>query len=207
MSVKEKWVKEGLEDGEELRVLTPKGKGEIVSLSSAKVFEVRMEKPKSAGRVYRFENGEITPYTDYTLVRIVNLGFAREQLLTVAQNYSSWEECLKGLDQPYSQDTTLIAFDFQDKKFATYRGIPHRPRYHLIEAYFDCHYLIKENIFFDSLQEAKEGWQKIKKLGGTTGHILFCSLIDMETGEILSRAIFTALRVITRETYWKKTPK
>ncbi len=202
MSVKEKWVKEGLEDEEELRVLTTRGVGQIIFLNYAGVFEIRMEKPKLAERVYRFENGEITPHTDFTLVRIVNLGFSREQLLTVAQNYPSWEYCLEGLDQPYSQDTTLIAFDFKDKEVVTNRAIRGRSRYHLIESCFDRHYLIKENIFFDSLQEAKEGWKRIEKLAGTTGHILFCALLDVRENKILSRAIFTTLRVITKETYW-----
>ncbi|MCK4454189.1 hypothetical protein KAU51_02485 [Candidatus Parcubacteria bacterium] len=202
MSVKEEWVKEGLEDEEELSVLTPRGKGKIVSLNSAGVFRVEIEKPKLGKRVYRFENGEVTPHTDFTLVRIVNLGFLREKLLTVAQNYLSWEECLEELDQPYSQDTTLIAFDFQDKEVATNRAIPQRYRYHLIESCFDRHYLIKENIFFDSLQEAKKGWKKIEKLAGTTGHILFCTLLDVRESKILSRAVFTTLQVITKETWW-----
>jgi len=200
MSVNEKDIKEGLEDEEELRVLTPRGVGQIVSLNSAGVFGVEME--KSGKRIYRFENGEITVYTDFTLVEIVNLGFSREKLLTVAQNYPSWRECLEGLDQPYPQDTTRIAFNFQYKEVASNRAIPHRPRYHLIESCFDHHYPIKENIFFDSLQEAKEGWKEIEKLAGTTGHVLFCTLLDIKESRILSRAIFTALRVIVKETYW-----
>ena len=203
MSVNEKWVKEGLNNNEELKVLTPRGKGEIISLSSSGVFEIRMEKPKSAERIYRFENGEITMCTDFTLVRMVNLGFPSEELLTVAQNYPSWEECLEALDQPYPQDTTLIAFNFQNKEIAiNHIRSRYIPRYYLIESCFDSHYLIKENIFFDSLQEAKEGWKKIERLADTTGHILFCALFDITESKILSRAIFTALQEITNETYW-----
>ena len=202
MSVNEKEVKESLEDEEELRVLTPRGVGQIVSLNYMGVFEVKMEKPKSGKRVYRFKNGEITACTNFTLVEIVNMGFSREKLLTMAQNYSSWEECLEVLDQPYSQDTTRIALNFQNKEFTANPVIPSTYRYHLIESCFDRHYLIKENIFFDSLQEAKEGWKEIEKLAGTTGHVLFCALLDIEESRILSRAIFTTLRVIVKETYW-----
>ncbi|MGB2762227.1 MAG: hypothetical protein WBC21_01650 [Minisyncoccales bacterium] len=203
MSVEEKWVEERIDNNEELKVLTPKGKGEIISLNSAGSLKIRMEKPKLGELVYRFENGEITVCTDFTLVEIVNLGFSREQLLTVAQNYLSWRECLEGLNQPYSQDTTRIAFNFKYKEVTTNRRIPQIHRYHLIEALFDNHYMVrKSNVYFDTSLEAKEGWAKIERLAGTTSHILFCALLDIRESKILSRAILTTFQVITKETYW-----
>lgn len=202
MSLKKEWVKPGL------RVLTPNGPGALLSPETASGFygqhyEVELDEPVSGEKtvICHCQEGEVVVESDFSMLRVINLGFLDYHLISGVQNYPTWEECLEALKQPFSQDENLLALNFREKKFQTNRFLPAIERYNLIQCYFDAHHRMEAK-FYDSKEEAKEAWKEIDKLSGTTGYIMLCCLIDHKTLEILSRAIFSRFKVIIKETWW-----
>jgi len=195
MSLKAEWLKQGL------RVLTKDGKGKLFTWESTRTCEVELDEPIAGARKVHYETGEVVLESDFTLIRVINTGFSTERLLVNAQNYPSWKEILEGLAQPFSQDETLVALDFQKKKFQSNRpfGMPDNP-YHLIEVYFDMYSPMKVKVYTTE-REAREAWEEIEKLSGTSGHLLLCVLINLETSQILAKALFATLKVVTKEVY------
>lgn len=194
MSFKKEWIRPGL------RVITPEGTGELISYGE--ICEVKLYKPFALEEISSFGLGEIVIESDFTLVRAIN---CEGTLISNAQNYPTWEETLGALSQPFSQDETLIALNFKEKTFRANRFLLLWP-YHLIEVYFDMYWTKREaeSEVYEDLEYARAAWQRIDALEGTTGHILLCCLVHFETSRILGRAIFSALNVITKETWWEK---
>ena len=161
---------------------------------------VKLDEPVAGFETVYLEPGEIVIESDFTLVRAIN---CEGTLVTNAQNYPSWEEALEGLFQPFSQDETLIALNFQERILRTNRSLPAWP-YYLIEVYLDMYWSKREleGKVYEDFDEAKAAWQKVDALSGTTDHILLCTLINLETSRILTRAIFSTLKVITKEAWW-----
>ncbi len=192
MSFKKEWLKP------RLRVLTRDGPGELISYKE--ICEVKVDEPVAGENTRFYEEGEIVIESDFALVRAIN---CEGMLIANAQNYPSWEEALGGLSQPFSQDETLIALNFQERVLRTNRPLRRWP-YHLIEVYLDMYWPKREleSKVYDNLEEARVAWQEIDALSGTTDHILLCTLINLETSRILARAIFSTLKVITKEVWW-----
>jgi hypothetical protein len=192
MSIKKEWLRP------RLRVLTRNGPGEL--LQYGKICKVELDQPVAGKRIDYYEPGEIVIESDFTLVRAINFAGI---LLVNAQNYPSWEETLEGLSQPFSQDETLIALNFQERVLRTNRSLPAWPC-HLIEAYFDIYWPKREleSEVYNDLEEGKRAWQRIDNLSGTVDHILLCTLVNLSTSRVLARAIFSTLKVIIKQTWW-----
>ena len=195
MSVKEEWLKP------RLRVLTPNGPGIIKYSRVNGVCRVKLDDPVAGEEISVFQRGEVVVESDFTLVRLVNLGFLDYYLISSAQNYPTWEECLEALKQPFSQDEILIALNFEKKEFRTNRLLPQTEKYNFIQCYFDVHKHMEAK-FYDFIEEAKKAWEEVDRLDGITNYILLCCIIDLETSQILSRALFSRMKVIAKETYW-----
>lgn len=187
MSLKKEWVKPGL------RVLTRSGPGEIISYGE--ICQVVLD--NAVGKIAFFEKDGIVIESDFTVVRVINLGTFTERLITSAQNYPSWEECLRALEEPFAQNETLLALNFQERKFESNRPLGNLTAYQILEIYLDK-YQSMETKFYDSIQEAMEAWLKITELSGASS-ILLCTLIDLEASQILARAIFSTFGVCTKE--------
>lgn len=193
MSLKPAWLMDGL------RVLTRNGPGRLSKCYGGVMCEVELDEPVAGRKIIAIEYGEIVLESNFTLIRAINCGGL---LITNAQNYPSWEETLEALFQPFSQDETLIALNFQERILKVNRLLP--PCFHLLEVYFDMYWPSREqeSEVYSESHEARRAWQRIDGLSGTSDHILLCILIDLETSRILARAIFSALKTITKEVWW-----
>ena len=180
------------------KVLTRNGPGEIISFDKNRI-QVELDKAIPGKKIFFFKEGEITIDSDFTLVRVINLGTYSHRLIANAQNYPSWEECLEALKQPFPQNETLIALNFKERKFESNRLL-RGATYNLIEVYLDMYWPMDAK-FYEFESEAKEAWKKIDDLDGTIDHILLCTLINLETFQILTRAIFSTMEVIKKEVY------
>jgi len=192
MSFKKEWLRP------ELRVLTRNGPGVLFSFEE--ICRVELDEAVAGQKVHIFEPGEIVIQSDFTLVRAIN---CEGTLISNAHNYPSWEETLEALSQPFSQDETLIGLNFRERILRTNRPLPAWP-YHLIEVYLDMYWSKREleSKVYGYLEEGKRAWQRIDEFCGTTDHILLCTLVNLETSRILARAIFSTLKVITKEIWW-----
>ncbi|PIR73048.1 MAG: hypothetical protein COV26_00635 [Candidatus Nealsonbacteria bacterium CG10_big_fil_rev_8_21_14_0_10_36_23] len=198
MSFKKEWLKP------RLRVITRDGPGELISYR--KICEVKLDEPFAGKNIHLYEEGEIVIESDFTLVRIISGVFPTgpdlPDLVIGAQNYPSWEECLKAFEEPLSQNEELLALNFKEQKFK--RNPPclrNVELYYLIETYLGLYWLIKAK-FYDSQEKAKEAWQRIDELSKRTDDIFLCTLIDEVNSRILTRAVFSTLKVITKEVWW-----
>lgn len=198
MSIKKEWLKPGL------RVWTRFGPGEIVVFGKY-CAKVRLDEPWAGGEEAELEYGEIVLESDFTVVRVINCDGL---LIANAQNYPSWEEAQIALEQPFSQDETLIALNFKEKILRINRDLPSWP-YHLIEVYFDMYTKNKEaeSKVYDDFEEAKTAWQKVEQLCGTSNHIFLCALVDLKNFKILGQAVFSTLKVIRRDTFFRAKVK
>jgi hypothetical protein len=207
LSFKEEWL------NLTRKVITPFGKGEIISIEDMGPFgkkcKVRIE---TTGRIEILPIEEVVIDSDYTVVRVINLspGIVPGMVLfSNAKNYPTWEEARESL-KLYSTNETLIALNFKERRFESnriLRGIIDplflvKANYHLIQAYFNNYWQMEVN-FYTTESIAKYAWEeRIENCDGTSEWIWLNALIDLKTRGILARAIFHAMGVIVRETYW-----
>jgi len=201
-----------IEWGLNQKVITPRGVGEVVSIEDWGICEVKL---KEGGR-REFEIEEVVLDSDYTVVRIINLGLGLNpgmnglemKLLANAKNHPNWGEAKKALEL-YATNETLIALNFEERRFESNRilkgGIaPSLPEgdanYHLIQAYFNNYWPMKE-IFFEAEEETRKAWEEIEKYGATSEWIWLNALLDLEKNRILGQAIFCPVGVIRRKTW------
>lgn len=198
MSFKVEWLKATK------RVITSNGLGEIIACRNIPpAYTVEIDEPVAGDKTVFCEKGEVVVDSDFSLFKAINV---QGRILGNAQNFPSWEECLNGLNQPFSQDETLIALNFQTKALRLNRPL-HTVvyPYHLVGAYMDMYWPVDSETgggLYKRLEGAKEAWEKIDRLDGTSGHILLYALFDFNKSQILARALFTTLKVIKKETWW-----
>jgi hypothetical protein len=190
MSIKKEW------QSPDLRVWTQFGPGKVVVFGKY-CSKVKLDELWAGGEKVDLGNGEIVLENNFTVVRAINCDGL---LIANVQNYPSWEEALTVLEQPFSQNETLIALNFQEKIFKTNRDFPSRP-YLLVEVYFDMYTksIEEESKVYYNFEEAKDVWQKVEQLCGTSGHIFLCALVDLEKSKILGRAAFCLLKIINKD--------
>ncbi len=198
MPFKTEWVEYGS------RVLTRNGPGKIISCEETHGL-VRLDKTWAESKDFYYEDrGEITLESEYTLVRIINLGSLKPILLVNAQNYPSWEECRKALEKPYASNETLLALNFESKIFESNRKVESEIPFQILETGLSVYRKPMEVKFYSSLEKAKKAWQKdVDVLSGTTGDILLYTMLDFENKKILAKAVFTTTQTVSKETYWK----
>lgn len=149
MSFKTEWVAFGS------RVLTRNGPGRLVSLGGMGG-EVELDKSWAGSRfLFVGEPGEASLESDFTLVRIINLTSFAPTLIMSAQNYPSWEECLKALEEPYASNETLLALNFKSKIFESNRRIESEDPYQILETALSIYRQSLEAKFYSFLEEAQ----------------------------------------------------
>lgn len=193
MSLKIQDVKRGS------RVLTRNGPGELVSYGGMGA-EVELDKPWAGSKFAFFgEADEIVVESNFTLVRIINLGSFTSRLIADAQNYFSWDECRNALEGPFASNETLVALNFEKRIFESNRRIESANPYQVLETGLSI-YRPTEAKLYSSLKKAGEAWKKnIDVLAGTSGNILLCVLLDLENKRILAKAVFAATQVVSKE--------
>ena len=198
MSFRTEWTEYGS------RVLTRKGPGKLISCEESRGL-VRLDKSWAGSKDFYYEErGEITLESNFTLVRIINLTSFASTLVMNAQNYSSWEECLRALEEPYASNETLLALNFERKIFESNRKIESEDPYQILETGLSVFRQSLEIRFYSSLEEVQAAWQEdIDSLSGTTGDILLYTMLDFENKKILAKAVFTTAQTVSKETYWK----
>lgn len=196
MSFKKEWLKWNFFR----RVITTNGPGTLIYFGPERKarhkWKVKLDEAVAGRRTLCIDEGELSIESDFSLVRVINTNGI---LLSNAQNYLSWDECLEALTQPFSQDESLIALNFIDKKLELNRPLK-APPYQIIETYIDMYWKMNAK-FYETLEEAMEAWKKIDMIGGTSGHILLCTLVSLDANRILARALFTTAKVIKKEVY------
>lgn len=195
MSFRKAWEKYGA------RVLTRNGPGKLFSFIGNGV-EVKLDKPW-AGKKSRFfdETDEIVIESNFTLVRIINLGSSTPRLITTGQNYPTWDECRNTLGGPFASNETLIALNFEKRIFESNRRLENTDLYQVLETTLNA-YQATEAKLYSSLEKARKAWQDdIDALSGTSGDILLCALLDFENKRILAKAVFAATQVVSKEIF------
>lgn len=197
MSFRKEWVKYGL------RVFTRNGPGKLISCEEMHGV-VRLDKPWAGSRDFYFEEqGEVVLESDFTLVRIINLTSFTPILVTSAQNYWSWGECLSAMEDLYSSNETLLALNFQKRVFESNRKLKGEDLYQILETGLSVYRQHTKDKFYFSLEEARKAWHEdIDVLSGTSSDILLCALLDFENNKILAKAFFATTQVVSKETFW-----
>lgn len=197
MSFKIEWVKKGS------RVITQNGPGSLESFGGLGG-EVRLDKEWAGSKLLYFsDTGEMSLESDFTLIRVINLGKFKPILLASAQNYPSREECMSVLEEPCASNETLLALDFQQRTFESSRKIESELPYQVLETGLSVYRRIEDVSFYSSLDEAREAWQEdVDPLAGTSGDVLLYALLDFEGRKILAKAVLTTAQVVSKETFW-----
>lgn len=196
MSFKKEWAKYGA------RVLTRNGPGKFHSFTGAGA-QVELDSPWAGDKLLLGEVDEMVVESDFTLVRIINLGTFTPGLITNAQNYPSWDECKNALEEPVASNETLIALNFEKRQFKSNRKIESDDPYHILEIPLNVYRVLKVKLY-SSLEEAQKAWQDdIDALSGTSDDILLCALLDFENKQILAKAVLAATQVVSKEIFWQ----
>ncbi|MBU4000359.1 hypothetical protein KKG29_04285 [Patescibacteria group bacterium] len=185
------------------RVLTRNGPGELVSCGGMGVgVGVELDRPWAGSKFVFFgEAEEIVVESNFTLVRIINLGSLAPRLIAGAQNYLSWDECRNALEEPFALNETLVALNFEKRILESNRRLGNADLYQILETGLSI-YQPAEAKLYSSLKKAEEAWKKnIDALSGTSGDILLCALLDLENKRILAKAVFAATQVVSKEIF------
>lgn len=198
MSIKNSWLKRGL------RVLTSHGPGVLdfgILRGSSRV--VNLDKSFAGASVYYpSRKEEVVVESDFTLLKIMRSGVLGDNaLMSNAQNYPSWKECVEALEGPSSPNETLIALNFQKKELLS--NFPLVPKNTLLIRTCFNMFDNREWEVYVTPEEGKRAWESISgKLDGTGGPVTLWTLIDVEASRILARAILSTHKVILKETWW-----
>lgn len=193
MSFKKEWVKR------RTRVLTRNGPGKLISYGRIGA-KVELDKPWAGSKFAFFgETDEIVIESNFTLVRIINLGSFTPRLIVGAQNYSFWDECLNALEGHYASNETLIALNFEKRIFESNRRLESPNPYQILETGLGICQSTEAKLY-SSLGETKTAWQEnIDTLSGTSGNIWLCTLLNLENKRILAKAVFATTQVVSKE--------
>lgn len=196
MSLKMHWMKRGT------RVFTRNGPGAIVSCGGS-VIGVELDHLWAGEKIVYFESSdEMVVESDFTLVRVINLGSFTPRLIVSAENYLSWEECICAMRGLVSSNETLLALNFKERRFESNRSLMNSEAYQILKTGLSVYEPVAAN-FYGSLKEVRDAWAKeVDVLVGTTSNMFLCVMLDFENQQILAKALFATTQVISREIYW-----
>jgi hypothetical protein len=187
-------------------VLTPCGLA-VLRFCENGFVEVELDNPIGGESFKSFEVGEVVPYCQYFLIRIINMGMGDFNFIINAQGFLSWDSCLVGLNMPFTQNETVIAVDLKGRVFRANRPL-NISGYQIIMATID-RYSLGSIESFDSSSEMIKAWRRGPgKIDGISGGVSLMIALDWDKPltqrdyELKAFGLFSTMEVISRKVYW-----